>query len=135
MLAYNAYQQYKEKSIQTASPEELTLMLYNGLVKFIMRGIDAIEKNKIEEAHQSILRAQDIIQEFMATLDKKYAVSANLELLYDYMYRRLIEANAHKDASILEEVLNMAKQLRDAWEQAMKLARHPIKPELVEQAK
>ncbi len=136
MLAYNAYQQYKEKSIQTASPEELTLMLYNGLVKFIMRAIDAVDKHKVEEAHNNIIRAQDIVREFMATLDKKYEIAVSLELLYDYMLRRLIEANTHKDAAILGEVLDMAKQLRDTWEQAMKLARQPRKKaELVEQAK
>jgi len=136
MLAYNAYQQYKEKSIQTASPEELTLMLYNGLVKFIMRAIDAVDKHKVEEAHNNIIRAQDIVREFIATLDKKYEIAVSLELLYDYMLRRLIEANTHKDAAILGEVLDMAKQLRDTWEQAMKLARQPRKKaELVEQAK
>lgn len=121
--AYTAYQQYRDNSIQTASPEELTLMLFNGLVRFIMRAIDAVEKGKIEEAHNNIMRAQDIIQEFMATLDRKYPVAASLALIYDYMLRRLIEANTHKDASILNEVLDMAKQLRDTWEQAMKLAR------------
>lgn len=136
MIAQNAYNQYREKSIQTARPEELTLMLYNGLVKFIMRAIDAVEKGKIEVAHNNILRAQDIIQEFMITLDKKYTVAASLELIYEYMYRRMVEANARKDAAILGEVLNLAKQLRDVWEQSMKLARRPVKAqEMEEQAK
>ncbi|HOK43753.1 MAG TPA: flagellar export chaperone FliS [Thermoclostridium caenicola] len=135
MIAQNAYNQYREKSIQTARPEELTLMLYNGLVKFIMRAIDAVQKNKTEDAHNNIIRAQDIIQEFMRTLDKRYPIAVSLELLYDYMYRRLVEANLRKDVSILTEVLDMAKQLRDVWEQAMKLARHPVKKiELVDQA-
>ena len=133
MIAQNAYNQYREKSIQTARPEELTLMLYNGLVKFIMRAIDAVEKGKIEVAHNNILRAQDIIQEFMITLDKKYTVAASLELIYEYMYRRMVEANARKDAAILGEVLNLAKQLRDVWEQAMKLARRPVKAQEVEE--
>jgi flagellar protein FliS len=124
MMAYNAYEQYREKSIQTASPAELTLMLYNGLVKFIMRTIDAVEKNDTEAAHNNNMRAQAIIQEFLSTLDRKYTLSASLELIYDYMLRRLVEANIHKDVSILTEVLDMAKQLRDVWEQAMKLARH-----------
>lgn len=123
MIAQNAYNQYRENSILTASPEELTLMLYNGLVKFIMRALDAVEKNRIEEAHSNIVRAQDIVQEFMLTLDRKYPVAASLELIYDYMLRRLIEANIRKDAEILNEVLNMARQLRDTWEQAMKLAK------------
>jgi len=135
MIAQNAYNQYREKSIQTARPEELTLMLYNGLVKFIMRAIDAVQKNKTEDAHNNIIRAQDIIQEFMRTLDKRYPIAVSLELLYDYMYRRLVEANLRKDVSILTEVLDMAKQLRDVWEHAMKLARHPVKKiELVDQA-
>lgn len=134
MIAYNAYNQYKENTVQTASPEELTLMLYNGLVKFIMRGIDAIQKNTPEEAHNNIVRAEDIVHEFMMTLDKKYTIAVSLELLYDYMQRRLIEANIHKDTAILTEVLEMAKQLRDTWEQAMKLAKHPAKKlEMVEQ--
>jgi flagellar protein FliS len=133
MIAYNAYNQYKEDSIYTARPEELTLMLYNGLVKFIMRGIDQIQKNNMEGAHNNIIRAQEIVQEFIASLDRKYAISESLGLLYDYMLRRLIEANVYKDAGILEEVLDLAKQLRDTWEQAMKLARHPEKkPQLVE---
>jgi len=123
MIAQNAYNQYRENSILTASPEELTLMLYNGLVKFIMRALDAVEKNRIEEAHSNIVRAQDIVQEFMLTLDRKYPVAASLELIYDYMLRRLIEANIRKDAEILNEVLNMARQMRDTWEQAMKLAK------------
>ena len=136
MIAQNAYNQYREKSIQTARPEELTLMLYNGLVKFIMRAIDAVQKNKTEDAHNNIIRAQDIIQEFMRTLDKRYPIAVSLELLYDYMYRRLVEANLRKDVSILTEVLDMAKQLRDVWEQAMKLARRPVKAqEMEEQAK
>lgn len=133
MIAYNAYNQYKENSIFTASPEELTLMLYNGLVKFIMRGLDAVQKDNAEEAHKNIVRAQDIVHEFMVTLDKKYAISESLELIYDYMTRRLIEANIHKDPEILNEILEMAKQLRDTWEQAMKLAKHPAKkPQLVD---
>ncbi|NLU32354.1 MAG: flagellar export chaperone FliS [Clostridiaceae bacterium] len=136
MIAQNAYNQYRENSIYTARPEDLTLMLYNGLVKFIMRAIDAVEKGKVEDAHNNILRAQDIIQEFMITLDKKYTVAASLELIYEYMLRRLVEANIQKDTVILTEVLNMAKQLRDVWEQAMKLARHPVnRQEVMGQAK
>ena len=61
MIAYNAYNQYKENSIFTASPEELTLMLYNGLVKFVMRGIDSLEKKNIQEAHTNIIKAQNSV--------------------------------------------------------------------------
>ncbi|MGI6084065.1 MAG: flagellar export chaperone FliS [Acetivibrionales bacterium] len=123
MIAYNAYNQYKENSIFTASPEELTLMLYNGLVKFIMRGIDSIEKRNIEDANTNIIKAQNIVSEFMNTLDMNYEISTSLNSIYDYMLRRLIDANIGKDAEILDEVLSFAKVLRDTWEQAMKISR------------
>jgi flagellar protein FliS len=123
MIAYNAYNQYKENSIFTASPEELTLMLYNGLVKFIMRGIDSIEKKNIQEAHTNIIKAQNIVSEFMNTLDMNYEISGSLSSIYDYMLGRLIDANVSKDKDILEEVLGFAKVLRDTWEQAMKISK------------
>ncbi len=125
MLTNNGYDQYKTNSINTATPEELTLMLYNGLVKFLMQAQSAIEANNIEKANNSIIKSQAIIVEFMTTLDMNYEVSQNLELLYDYMYRQLTQANLKKDNTIVEEVLGMAKELRDTWAQAMKLSKHP----------
>lgn len=126
MLQNNGYNQYKENSINTATPEELTLMLYNGLVKFLMQAQNAIEVKNIEKSNNSIIRAQAIIKEFQSTLDMNYEVSKNLDSMYDYMYRRLVEANIKKDNSIIEEVLGYAKELRDTWATAMKLAKHPI---------
>lgn len=122
----NVVNQYKENSIKTAAPEELTLMLFNGLVKFLMQSQLAIDEKNIEKANTSIIRAQAIIKEFQATLDMDYEVSGGLESMYDYMYRRLVEANIKKDTSIIEEVLGYAKDFRDTWAQAMKLAKHPI---------
>lgn len=122
----NGYNQYKENSINTAAPEELTLMLYNGLVKFIMQAQAAMDAQNIEKANNGIVKAQAIIAEFMATLDRNYEVAINMELLYDYMYRRLVEANLKKDKAIIEEVLDMAKQLRDTWAQAIKLAKNQV---------
>jgi len=127
MAINKAFSQYKENAVFTSSPEELTLMLYNGLVKFIMQAQKAIEENDIEKANSSIIRAQDIVNEFRMTLDMKYEVSKNLRLLYDYMYERLIKANIKKDNEILEEVLNMAKELRDTWAEAMKRAKKSSK--------
>lgn len=123
MAVNKAYLKYRENSINTSSPEELTLMLYNGLVRFLMQSKKAIDENNIPKAHESIVRSQDIIMEFEAGLDLKYDIAHNLLLLYDYMHRRLIEANVHKDRAIVEEVLQMAVELRDTWEQAMKIAK------------
>ena len=126
MVTNTGFNQYKESSIKTSTPEELTLMLYNGLVKFLMQAQNAIETNNIEKANNSILRAQAIIKEFQASLDMNYEVSEGLDSLYDYMYRRLIEANLKKDVSIIEEILGYSKELRDTWAQAMKIAKRSI---------
>lgn len=132
MTAYNmqnSFDQYRNNNLAQAKPEELTLMLYNGLIKFIMRAQDAARNQKIEEAHINIVKSQNIILEFIRTLDMNQEVSASLALLYDYLYRRLIDANVKKSDEILEEVLGFAKELRDTWEQAMKLAKIPQKIE------
>lgn len=133
MTLNNAYNQYKVNSVFTATPEELTLMLYNGLVKFLMQAQAGIEEKNIEKASNSIMKAQDIIVHFRNTLDMKYDVSQELDSLYDYMYGRLVEANIRKDGEIASEVLEMVKELRDTWGQAVKLAKHsPKKPDLLQ---
>jgi flagellar protein FliS len=127
MAIYKAYNQYKENSILTSTPEELTLMLFNGIVKFIMQSQLAIEENQLEKANNAILRAQDIITELQSTLDTRYEISKSMALLYDYMQRRLIDANVSKDSKVLDEVLSYATELRDTWVQAMKIARKESK--------
>ncbi|MDP4093165.1 MAG: flagellar export chaperone FliS [Bacillota bacterium] len=131
MTANSAYKQYRDNSIQTASPEELTLMLYNGIVRFIMQAQRSIDENDLEKTHSSILRAQDIIMELKCTLNMKYGISHSLSILYDYLYRRLVDANVSKDKEILEEVLGFAKELRDTWTQAMKTAKCQEKPQQI----
>lgn len=122
---YNAYQ---NNSVLTASPQELTLMLYNGAIKFCNMAIKALEEKEIEKAYHYIIRVEDIIQEFQLTLDKKYPISTQFELLYDYMYRRLVEANASKDKEIVIEVRGLFKEFRDTWKEAMKLAKQQSNP-------
>jgi len=115
--------QYQEKTVNAARPEELTLMLYNGLIKFIGRAKEEIERKDYEAAHNTLVRCQDIVFEFQFTLNMDYKVSENLMLLYDYLYNRLIEANAKKDTQILDEVSGFAVDLRDTWLDAAKQAR------------
>lgn len=119
----SVHQQYQQNMVNTASPQELTLMLYNGLIKFINLAIQGIDEKSIQKANNNIIRAQDILTEFMSTLDMNYEVSQGLMALYDYMYRRLTDANLKKDKAIVEEVLGFAEELRDTWAQAMKLAK------------
>lgn len=118
-----ALNQYFQNSVNTASPAELTLMLYNGLVKYLMKAKESIAQNDLQKSHENIMRSQDIISEFQATLDMKYSISQNLMLLYDYMKHRLIDANVKKDMEIIDEVLIFARELRDTWAIAMKKSR------------
>jgi len=119
----NPYQQYQQNSVNTATPQELTLMLYNGLVRFLKTAHQGIEEKNIEKANSNIIKAENIIIEFICTLDTQYEVSGGLLSIYEYMNRRLIEANIKKDKAIVEEVIGYAEELRDTWAQAMKLAK------------
>ncbi|KUP05700.1 flagellar biosynthesis protein FliS [Bacillus coahuilensis m2-6] len=123
MAIKNPYQAYQTNSVTTASPGELTLMLYNGCLKFLHLGKKAIEEGNVQEKNTNIQKAQNIIQEFMVTLNMDVPMSKNLQLLYDYMYRQLISANVKSDKAILEEVEEMVVELRDTWKQAIQLNR------------
>lgn len=125
-MTNNPYSKIKQTSIMTASPQELTLMLYDGAMKFANQAIVAIEKNDIGKSHELIVRCQDIIRELQSSLDFKYPVSQNLELMYDYIYRRLIDANVQKSTEILEEALFFIRELRDTWKQAMEIVKNPL---------
>lgn len=121
----NALNAYQKNSVETASKEKLLLMLYDGLVKFIKQGITGIEENNVEKANTNLVKAQNIIAEFMSTLDmdKGGEISRSLMLLYDYLHRRLIEANIKKDAEIAKEVLGFAEDLKETFEEAYKLSK------------
>ena len=122
MATFNrAAQMYQKNAVQTASPAKLTLMLYDGAVKFTNIAIEAIEAGDIEKAHNNIVKAQNIIVEFRSTLDMKYPVAKDLDVVYDYIYRRLVEANMKKDKDILVEALKHIKTMRDTWREVMKL--------------
>ena len=122
MTTFNrAAQMYQKNAVQTASPAKLTLMLYDGAVKFTNIAIEAIEAGDIEKAHNNIVKAQNIIVEFRSTLDMKYPVAKDFDVVYDYIYRRLVEANMKKDKDILVEALKHIKTMRDTWREVMKL--------------
>lgn len=122
-MAVNAAEVYKDNRILTANPAELTLMLYEGAIKFCNIAIMAIEKNNIEKANVNILKAERIIVELRATLDFKYPVAKQFDNVYDYIYRRLIEGNIKKDIEIIEEALGYIREMRDTWKEVMKLAK------------
>ena len=119
MIQNQGYAAYNNSKILTASPAELTLMLYDGAIKFTNIAIMAIEKKDIEKAHNNILKTEMIIIEFQSTLDDKYPVAKDFDAVYSYLLRRLREANMKKDAEILEEVLKHLRTMRDTWKEVM----------------
>ena len=123
VLANNAYSQYANNKILTASPAELTLMLYEGAIKFCNIAIMAIESKDIEKAHNNIMKVQRIIEEFQITLDFKYPIANDFNNVYNYLMSRLREANMTKDKEILEEVNDHIRTMRDTWKEVMRLAK------------
>ncbi|MEH7444594.1 flagellar export chaperone FliS [Bacillus sp. JJ1122] len=123
MALNNPYQSYQQSSVNTASPGELTLMLYNGCLKFINLAKHAMEQQDIPARNTNILKVQKIVQELMVTLNMDLEVSQNMMSLYDYMHRRLIEANIKNDQAILEEVEGLVTEFRDTWKQVIQLNR------------
>jgi flagellar protein FliS len=122
MAQRNPYQTYQKQSVTTAKPEELTFLLYQGLVKFIRLSKQSLQNNKISDSHNNNLKAQDILSELIASLNKEYAVSESLLPIYEYMKRRLIEANLNKSIEILDEIEGLAIDLTETWSEAMKLS-------------
>ena len=122
-MAQNLYDKYKNNAVHTATKEDLTLMLYEGALKFCNQAIVAVENKDYIKANELILRSQDIIREFQITLNKSMEISKYFDSMYDYMHRRLIDANVKKDVEILGEVRDLLREFRDMWKDAMKLSR------------
>ena len=119
----NAAEAYKRQQVMTATPEALTLMLYNGALRFMKEGMDAMEKKDYEQCNTSLQKAQKIIMEFQATLKMEYEISHQLMPLYDYVYNSLVEANMKSNPAKVQESIDLINELRDAWAEAMKKAR------------
>lgn len=123
MALPNAYAQYSNSKILTASPAELTLMLYEGALKFCNVAIVAIEQKDIAKAHNNIRKAQNIIDHLNATLDTKYPVAKDFEKVYSYLVSRLVAANIKKDPEILEEICKHIRSMRDTWKEVMRISK------------
>ncbi|HWT73658.1 MAG TPA: flagellar export chaperone FliS [Mobilitalea sp.] len=122
-MAMNAAAAYKDSKILTASPAELTLMLYEGAIKFCNLAVIAIDKKEYEKANTNIIKAERIISELRVTLDFKYPVAKDFDNIYEYIHRRLLDANLKKDTAILDEALGYIREIRDTWKEVMRLTK------------
>lgn len=127
-MVRNAAQAYGSRKVETASPAELVLMLYDGAIKFCNIALDGIEKKDYQKANLNIQKARNIIVELQSTLDHKYAVAKDFDIVYDYIFNKLVDANVKKDPEILTEALNEIRDMRDNWKEVMRRAKLPQTP-------
>lgn len=124
-MAGNPYAKYANNKILTASPEELTLMLYEGAIKFCNLAKIDMEKGEYGDAIHHVQRARNIIVELQSTLDFKYPVAKDFDIIYTYVFQLMVKCNTKRDMEALDEVLVQLRELRDMWKQMMKQAKQP----------
>ena len=122
-MAGNPYAKYANNKILTASPAELTLMLYEGAIKFCNLAKVDMEKGEYGDAMHHIQKARNIIVELQSTLDFKYPVAKDFDLIYTYIFQLMVQCNNKRDSEILEEILVQLRELRDMWKEIMKQAK------------
>jgi len=123
MAMNNPYATYQNNSVNTSTPGELTLMLYNGCLKFIEQAKRALDDGKIEEKNIAIQKAQAIITELMLTLDTKVPVAENMLILYEFANSRLIDGNIKNDPALFDEASTIIMEFRDTWKQVIQINR------------
>ena len=121
MAVNNAYAQYNNNKVLTASPAELTLLLYEGAIKFCNIAMMGLEEKNIQKTHDNIKKAQAIIEELQSTLNHSYKVAEDFDNVYHYIYSLLTDANIHKDKETLERALTEIRGMRDTWKEVMRL--------------
>ncbi|TSI04297.1 flagellar export chaperone FliS [Lysinibacillus sp. BW-2-10] len=123
MATNNPYKSYQQNSVLQSTPGELTLMLYNGCLKFLNQAKKGIELKHIEMKNINIQKAQNVIRELMITLDMSIPVSKSLSSLYEYMIHILVEANIKNDTTLIDEVVGYVTEFRDTWKQVIQMNR------------
>lgn len=113
----NAYSAYKKQSITTMTPMEIVVKLYSETERQLNRAIYFIDQKNYEDANKSLTKAQDIVNALRSVLDLDIPISKNLDSLYEYFGREIIHANVKKDKTIIETILPMIGELRDAFTQ------------------
>lgn len=125
-MTYQALNQYKQNTVLSATPEELTLMLYDGAIKFMNIGKHNIELKNYPKAHEALVRAQDIVNELNYSLDMRYELSNELRELYNFVSSKLIDANIKKNTSDLDEAVSIISEMRETWKEVVKQIKQKV---------
>lgn len=119
-MIHSPLQKYQQSTVQTATPAQLIILLYDGAIKFIRLGVEGIQTRKYDSANRNLVKAQAVIHELVAALDFKYPIANNLAQIYEYMIYQLIQSNLKKNAQLAIEVMDYLIELKDAWREASK---------------
>lgn len=125
-MIFNAAQAYQNNSVKTASPGDLTLMLYDGAIKFCNIALEAIDKKDVNKAHTNIKKAENIIIELRETLNHNYPIWEDFDRVYEYIYRLLVEANMRKDKEALNLAMARIREMRDTWKEVMRVSKGKV---------
>lgn len=120
MYPMNPYEKYKENSIMTASPGEITLMLFEGCWKFLKKAKIALEEKNVQESHNNLIKAQNIVVELIESLDFNYEISHNLFKVYEFVYEELIQINVTKDAKRIDPIIDIMYGYYETWKEVVK---------------
>lgn len=118
-MSKSKYKAYQDNAVYTASGGDLTLMLYNGCIKFIKQAIKDMKENNYEAKNTNIQKAQSIVRELMITLDPNVEISNQIMPLYDYMLYQLRQGNIKNDTASLDAALRFVTEFRDTWKQVI----------------
>lgn len=123
MAINNPYKAYEQNTVNTSTPGELTLMLYNGCLKFINQAKKAIDTGDMEAKNIAIQKAQAIINELVVTLDKSFPPALEMLRLYEFVLNRLIDGNIKNNTEMLDEAYGIVEEFRDTWKQVIQINR------------
>lgn len=135
MQTMNPYvKQYQKNQIETATPEQVLILLYDGAILYLNKAKVALEQKDYEQWNKNLLGGERIILEFMDTLDMENGgeLAKNLYRLYEYFYNTLVQANLNKNTQKVDEILKHLKGLRETWQKAIAIANAEKKADLID---
>ncbi|KOP66204.1 flagellar biosynthesis protein FliS [Bacillus sp. FJAT-18019] len=116
------YDKYRQSSVQTATPAQLLLMMYDGAIKFVRGALEGLRDSNYQNTNTFLNKAQTIMSELIVTLDYSFEVSKGLAAMYEYINHLLVQANIKKEVGPAEEALGYLVELRETWSQAAKMS-------------